>query len=190
MTSRRLYAPVVLTLLACGGLAFFAASRTWIEATIHAQGLPNDAVAVSGTDAQPLVPALALVVVTGGLAVLAASVRVRRVVGVLLVVVGLGAVVLVATGGSSLDDALTHAVRSSTAFTGSNAPDGHRVVVWPVLAGVSFVVAAMLGTVVIRLAGTWPTMGSRYEAPIGQADDVRTEDDLWAALDEGRDPTE
>ena len=33
-------------------------------------------------------------------------------------------------------------------------------------------------------------MGSRYEAPTGQAEDVRTEDDLWAALDEGRDPTE
>ena len=56
-----------------------------------------------------------------------------------------------------------------------------------VLAGAAFVLAGLLGLIVVRLAGTWPTMGSRYESPAGQAD---TEDDLWAALDEGRDPTE
>jgi len=190
VTSRRLYAPVVLALLASGGLAFFAASRTWVEATVQAKGLPPDTVAVSGTGAQPLVPALALVVVTGALAVLAASMRVRWIVGVLVVVVGLGAAFLVATSGSALDDALDDAVRISTAFTGTNAPDGQYVIVWPVLAGVSFVLAAGLGLLVIRNAGTWPTMGSRYESPSGQAKDARTEDDLWSALDEGRDPTE
>ena len=188
--ARRLYVPVVLTLLACGGLAFFAASRTWVEATVRAKGLPSDTVAVSGTDAQPLVPALALVVVTGALAVLAASVRVRWVVGVLMLVVGLGAAILVATGGSSLDGALDDAVRGSTAFTGANAPDARHVDVWPVLAGAAYVLAGLLGLVVVRLADTWPTMGSRYDSPAGQADDTKTEDDLWAALDEGRDPTE
>jgi uncharacterized membrane protein (TIGR02234 family) len=190
VTSRRLYAPVVLTLLACGGLAFFAASRTWVEATVRAEGLPPDAVAVSGTDAQPLVPALALVVVTGALAVLAASVRVRWIVGVLMVVVGLGAAVLVATGAPALDGALDDAVQSSTAFTGENAPDVRHVVVWPVLAGAAFVLAALLGLLIVRLAAAWPTMGSRYESPSGKSEDTRTEDDLWAALDEGRDPTE
>ena len=190
MTSRRLYARVVLTLLACGGLGFFAASRTWVEATVRAKGLPSDPVTVSGTDAQPLVTALALVVVTGALAVLAASVRVRWVVGVLLVLVGIGAAVLVATGGSTIDRALDDAVRTSTAFTGSNTPDRHHILIWPVLAGVSFVVAAALGAVVVRLAATWPTMGSRYESPAAQTEGARTEDDLWAALDEGRDPTE
>jgi uncharacterized membrane protein (TIGR02234 family) len=190
VTSRRLYAPVVLALLAAGGLAFFAASRTWIEATVRAKGFPPDTIAVSGADAQPLVPALALVVVTGALAVLAASMRVRWVVGILVVVVGLGGAILVATIGFTLDEALDDAVRISTSFTGTNAPDGRLVVVWPMLAGVSFAVAAGLGLLVIRNAGTWPTMGSRYESPVGQSQDARTEDDLWSALDEGRDPTE
>jgi uncharacterized membrane protein (TIGR02234 family) len=188
--SRRLYVPVVLTLLACGGLAFFAASRTWVEATVRAKGLPPDTVTVSGTDAQPLVPALALVVVTGALAVLAASVRIRWVVGVLMVVVGIGAAIIVATGGSSLDGALDDAVQNSTAFTGDNAPDAHRADVWPVLAGSAFVLAGLLGLVVVRWADRWPTMGSRYESPAGPSKDTCTEDDLWAALDEGRDPTE
>jgi uncharacterized membrane protein (TIGR02234 family) len=178
-----------LAVLALGGVAFFAASRTWVEATVRAKGLPSDPVTVTGTDAEPLVPALALVVVTAGLAVLAASRRVRWVVGVLLVVVGIGAALLVTTGGSALDDALTDAVRTSTAFTGSNTPDGHHVLVWPVIAAVAFALAALLGVVVVRLAGSWPTMGGRYESPAAKTD-VRTEDDLWAALDEGRDPTE
>ena len=190
MTSRRLYAPVVLTLLACGGLAFFAASRTWVEGTVRAEGLPPDTIVVSGSDAQPLVPALALVVVTGALAVLAASVRVRWVVGVLMVLVGLGAALIILTGREALDGALDDAVRDSTAFTGENAPDARHVLVWPVLAGVAFALAALLGLVVVRLASAWPTMGSRYEAPAGQTDDMRSEDDLWTALDEGRDPTE
>jgi uncharacterized membrane protein (TIGR02234 family) len=190
VTSRRLYVPVVLVLLAAGGVAFFAASRPWIEATVRAKGLPSDHVSVSGTDALPLVPALALVVVTGALAVLAASGRVRWVVGVMLVLVGIGAALLVATGGSALDDALRDAVRTSSAFTGGNAPDGSRVVVWPVVAGLAFVLAAGLGVLVVRLAGTWPTMGSRYESPTGSVDRPRTEAELWAALDEGRDPTE
>ncbi|HWM00051.1 MAG TPA: Trp biosynthesis-associated membrane protein [Nocardioidaceae bacterium] len=177
----------MLTLLACGGLAFLAASRTWVEATVRTDGLPSDPVTVTGTDAQPLVPALALVVVTGALAVLDASVRVRWLVGVLLVVVGICGAVLVATGGSSIDAALDDAVRSSTSFTGDNVPDGDRSLLWPVVATGSFVVAAVLGGVVIRMAGAWPTMGGRYDSPAAQAD---TEDDLWSALDEGRDPTE
>lgn len=190
MSARRLYVPVVLSLLALGGLAFFAASRTWIEATVRADGLPADPVHLSGTDAVPLVPALALVLVTGALAVLAASRRVRWLVGVLLVVVGLAATLLVATSGAALDDALGDAVRESGTFTGRNAPDGQRLVVWPVLAGVSFALAAALGVVVVRLASAWPTMGSRYERRAATNDEPRTEAELWAALDEGRDPTE
>ena len=185
--SRRLYGPVVLALLACGGLAFLAASRTWVEATVRADGLPPDRIEVTGTDAQPLVPALALVVVTAGLAVLAASVRVRWIVGVLLVVVGLGAALIVLTGGSAIDSTLANAVRDSSAFTGDNAPEAGRSVVWPAVAATAFVLAAMLGVLVLRMASSWPTMGSRFEAPARQAE---TEGDLWSALDEGRDPTE
>ncbi len=190
MNAGRLYAPVVLALLALGGLAFFAASRPWVEASVRAEGLPTDRIVVTGTDALPLVPALALVVVTGALAVLAASRRVRWVVGVLLIVVGVAAAALIATGGSALDDALGSTARVSTAFTGDNLPAGRRIALWPLVAGVCFALATALGVVVIRLAGVWPTMGSRFESPVATSDQPRSEADLWAALDEGRDPTE
>ena len=112
MNTRRLYAPVVLGTLAAGGLAFFSASRTWAHVRIATDGLPSDSVDVTGTDAQPLVSALAIVVVTAALAVLASSPRVRRVVGVFTVLVAIAGAAIVLLGASSLDDAVGRAVEA------------------------------------------------------------------------------
>ena len=122
MNPRRLYAPVVLGTLATGGLAFFAASRTWAHVRVATDGLPSDSVDVSGADAQPLVSALALVVVTAALAVLAASPRVRRGVGVFTVLVAVGAAIVVLVG-SSLDSAVDRAVEASPAYTYTGTGD-------------------------------------------------------------------
>ncbi len=187
---QRLYAPVVLSTLALGGIAFLAASRTWISATVRADGLPSDRVSVSGADADPIVPALAVVVVTAALAVLAASRRVRRVVGGLLVALGVGGAILVAMSGGALDDAFADAVRSSTAFTGGNEPGGDRAIVWPLVAGLSFALAAGCGVLVLRFADRWPTMGRRFEAPQTSRSAPESAADLWTVMDEGRDPTE
>jgi uncharacterized membrane protein (TIGR02234 family) len=188
---RRLYAPVVLGTLAAGGLAFFAASRTWAHVTIATDGLPSDSVDVTGTDAQPLVPALALVVVTAALAVLAASPRVRRAVGALTVLVAVAGALLVLLGGSSLDDAVDSAVEASPAFTGSGSRD-FDASVWVYVTVLAFVLAALLGAVTARFGGRWPTMGSRYEAPAARPAPAapQSDTDMWKALDEGRDPTQ
>lgn len=195
MSARRLYAPVVLALLLVGVLAFVASSRTWASATVQAQGLLPDDIAVTGRDVAPAAAALALVVGASALAVLAASVRVRRAVGVLTVLVSLGAVVLVLSA-DVLGSAWDQAVSESTAFTGHNAP--HVVVAspWRLVTVGLFVVAALLGAVVAALAGRWPTMGRRYDAPAAHATPAQAPveeasgADLWKALDEGRDPTQ
>lgn len=191
MNVRRLYAPVVLGTLAAGGIAFFAASRTWAHARVAAEGLPPDTVNVSGSDAQPIVTALALVTVTAALAVLASGPRLRRVVGVFTVTVALIGIVVVLTGGSAVDDALTKAVKASPAFTGSNSPTFHHTI-WLALTGVAFVLAAALGALTARFGPDWPTMGSRYDAPRVRTAEVapQTDADMWKALDEGRDPTQ
>jgi len=191
MSPRRLYAPVVLLTLAAGGAAFITAGRSWAGVDISTTGLPADAVSITGSDAQPLVPALALVVVASSLAVLAASVRVRRAVGVLIALVSLAAIVVVLTDGSALDDAVRSAVHDSPAFTGGSLPDTRDDTLWPFATLVAFVVAAGCGLLVTRYAGSWPTMGRRYEAPGARAQQpVETEADIWKALDEGRDPTQ
>ena len=190
-TSGRLYVPVVLATLATGGLAFFSAGRTWAEADVKAEGLASATIAVSGADAQPLVSALAIVVVTAALAILAAGPRLRRVVGALTIVVAVVAVAVVPRSGSNaLDDAISSAAQKSPAYTGPASLGDVSYVHWDLLAISAFVVALVLGGVTVRLAPQWPTMSSRYDAPTSRpvADDP-SGTDMWKAMDRGDDPT-
>lgn len=189
--ARRAYVPTVLGLLALGGVAFFAASRQWVGATVASDGLPSDQIALTGADTVPLVSALALVVVTAALAVLATGGRLRRTVGVVAVVAAVGGLWVVLTSGAPIDRAFADAVAESPAFTGGTDPASDRSVLWPVVAGVALAAAAALGGLTAAIGHRWPTMSRRYESPGAAAPTApRTEAEIWKALDEGRDPTE
>lgn len=189
---RRLYGPSVLGVLATGGLAFFAASRTWAHTSVEASGVPTASVDVSGADAVALVPALALVIVAAALAVLAASARVRRVFGLLIVAVSLISMVVIARAGGDIDKAVQAAVRDSPAFIGTNRPEAVSDSVWRWLTAAAFVLSALVGVVITRFGALWPTMGRKYEAPGAHpvTEEVKSEADIWKALDNGRDPTQ
>lgn len=191
MTPRRLYAPVVLATLAVGGIAFFAAGRTWAESQVVSEGLAPATVSVSGTDAQPLVSALALVVVTAALAILAAGPRLRRVVGVLTILAaGTGAVVVPRSGSDRLSDALTTAAEKSAAYTGPASLTDISHSPWDLVTIAAFVIAVVLGAVTVRLGPKWPTMSSRYDAPAARpATSDLSDTDMWKAMDDGHDPT-
>lgn len=189
MTARRLYAPVVLGLLAAGGLALLAGTRTWLRATVESPGLPSDVVTVNGRDAAPIAVGMALIVIAAALAVLATKTWLRRGVGALVVVASLVGAVFAQTSDPSIEP-FTRVLAESPAFTGNNQPDVLIHTAWQLVTVAAFLVAAVLGVVVVAMAGRWPTMGSRFEAPAATKDEPRTEADLWAAMDEGRDPTE
>jgi uncharacterized membrane protein (TIGR02234 family) len=188
VTARRLYVPAVLALLALGGLAFFAASRTWMSMPIHTPGLPPDRVTASGSDAYPLVPALAIVVAAAALAVIASRGWIRRAVGVLIVAASFGAALSMLDGNHAIESALGDAVAKSPAYTESTSTGDPVWTEWDLVTLAAFALAALVGVTVVVLADHWPTMGSRYEAPAAKAE--MTEGDLWSAMDEGRDPTE
>ncbi len=189
--ARRWYAPTVLGLLAAGGVAFLAASRQWVDATVASDGLPSDTIEITGSQALPLVSALALVVVTAALAVLATGGRVRRGVGVITVLAAAGGLWVVVTGDSSIDRAFADAVEQSPAFTGGDVPPSSQSVLWPIVAAAAFAIATALGALTVVVGHRWSAMSRRYEAPTGAAPTrPTTEADIWKALDEGRDPTE
>ena len=189
---RRLYAPVVLGTLAAGGLAFLALGRTWERARVAADGLPSDVVTVSGSDAYPLASALALVVVTAAIAVLATGGRVRRGVGALVVVASVGAIVAMVDGRSALDSALSDAVTASPAFTGGRicrahdhvvGPGRHRWPSWsPRCSGRSWWPS--------RRGGPPWAAATTHRPRLRRRSAPETEADIWKALDEGRDPTQ
>lgn len=190
MNARRLYVPTVLGLVAGGGLTVATMSRTWGRAVVTAEGLPDDPVTVAGSDAMGLVSALGLVLLASGLGVLAGSVRVRRLLGVLVTLIAVGCLVWVVVGsGGAVRDALDTAVRESASFTGSNAPGEVEFTAWRFATMACLVLATGCGALVLRYAAAWPTMSSKYDAPgkrAAEADDT----DMWKAFDEGRDPTE
>lgn len=189
--ARRWYAPTVLGLLAAGGAAFLAASRQWVGATVASDGLPSDTIEVTGSQAIPLVGALALVVVTAALAVLATGGRIRRGVGVITVLAAATGLWVVVTGGGAVDRAFADAVEQSPAFTGGDVPPSSQSLLWPIVAGVAFTIATALGVLTVAVGHRWSAMSRRYEAPAGTAPtQPKTEADIWKALDEGRDPTE
>jgi len=191
VTPRRLYVPVVLGTLAVGGIAFLAAGRTWAESEVKAEGLAAATVSVSGSDAQPLVPALALVVVTTALAILAAGPRLRRVIGGLTALVAVVGIVVVPRSGSGrLADALTSAAEKSPAYTGPASLGEASHGVWDLVTIAAFAAALVLGVLTVRFGPQWPTMSSRYDAPSARPQkEIRTDTDLWKAMDDGRDPT-
>ncbi len=194
MNFRRWYAPTVLAFLALGGWVFFAASRTWLSANVRAAGLPSDLVTVTEADAQPLIPALGLVIAAAGLAVLATRGRLRQLVGFLVTAAAVGIVIAVATGADTRLAALNASIDQSTAFTGDNrpSPHEHEWLLWTVV--LAALLAFGLGVLTMIAARAWPAMSGRYDAPRSSGsvaiEPERADGaDLWKALDEGHDPT-
>jgi Tryptophan-associated transmembrane protein (Trp_oprn_chp) len=200
-TARRGLATAVLACLAGAGLALFAATRTWTTTTQHqAPPLPDKLVDHTGASLIGWLPALALVGLAGAGALLATRGLVRRIIGLLLVLVGLGVV------GGAID--------------GLDLAGG----AWPVIVGLGGLGIAWAGVSAMRSGTSWPAMGARYERPAarrGAADGpadasvsdeagrpagggsaapsergttaarrARTHASMWDDLDRGVDPTD
>jgi Tryptophan-associated transmembrane protein (Trp_oprn_chp) len=197
-TARRALATAVLGCLVGAGLALFAVTRTWTTTTQRqAAPLPAKLVDHSGASLVGWLPALALVGLAGAGALLATRGRVRTMIGLLLVLVGLGVV--------------------------AGAIDGLDVAAgaWPVIVGVGGLGIAWAGVSAMRSGATWPAMGARYERPAVHPADApadasmsdqagvagggsdtpfdrdaaagrrpRTHASMWDDLDRGVDPTD
>jgi uncharacterized membrane protein (TIGR02234 family) len=191
---RRLYGPVVTGLLVVGATALFAVTRAWATATVRTPGVPTDQVEASGADAAPVLIALSIVVIAAALAVVASGGWVRQVIGLLVATVAAWA----AVQALSVDIAGAPIARALV-DSPANLGDAHpvpNVSVWPVVAGVAFVVAGVLGLAVVVFGRQWPRMGKRYDRPAAgpalaahQVSADADEAELWRALDDGQDPT-
>lgn len=197
--SRRGLAVAVLAGLAGGGLAWFAASRPWARTEVVADGVPTVPLEVVGTDAVPLVAAAALVVVTGSLALLPTSGRLRRAVGGLVTLGAIAVLVGTLTAGQAVTDSLVRDLLTTASTAGGDAAalaESAERTWWRWVSLLGGLLALVVGAWATLRAQTWAVMSSRYEAPGSGAGPggVRSrqanEDvDLWRAQDDGRDPT-
>jgi hypothetical protein len=183
---RRALAVALLLCLAGAAVALLAANRTWtVELAARPAPLPSVRTARSGGDLLPWLPALALVGLAGAGAVLATRGVVRRLLGALLLLLGLG----IAAGGG---------YAAIVVDRGMAGPAG------PLLAVLGGLTAAGGGAVTALSGHRWPGLGARYESPHragppapGDGDrrtaarvEGRTTSEAWDALDRGEDPTE
>ncbi|SCL18640.1 Tryptophan-associated transmembrane protein (Trp_oprn_chp) [Micromonospora pallida] len=182
---RRELTYAVLLCLAGAGLAVWAATRTWaVELTPRPAPLPALREARSGAALLPWLPALAVVALAGAGAVLATRGALRRLVGMLILLLG---VAVAAGGGYAL----------GAGFEGEVSRQ------WPALCLLGGVLATAGGAWTVLRGAAWPAMGARYERPArgaaGTPDEAgsagaaaRTQGrtaDAWDALDRGEDPT-
>ncbi|MFC4020243.1 Trp biosynthesis-associated membrane protein [Micromonospora sp. GCM10011542] len=183
VTGRRELTYAVLLCLAGAGLALWAATRGWtVELTARPAPLPPVREARTGAALLPWLPALALVALAGGGAVLATRGRLRRLLGALLAVLGLA---VAAGGGYGLVAGFDGAVSRQ----------------WPAFCLLGGLLAAAGGGWTALRGAGWPAMGARYERPARTATPSATParpadpmagrrtTEAWDALDRGEDPT-
>jgi uncharacterized membrane protein (TIGR02234 family) len=186
---------VTLVVLALGAvLLLLASGRTWSTTVVGGTDVPAITVALTGGD---LVAggAVALLVLAG-IAGLAATRRVGRVVvGVLLVLAGLGTVVVAVVFGTTWGSSpgAGDTVRGlALERAGTVGPTATTVTAWWIAAVVAGLLMVAGGVLAIVASASWPQMGRRYErreALEGPARDVASRS-AWDQLDEGVDPTD
>ncbi|GGK23069.1 membrane protein [Pilimelia terevasa] len=179
--ARRRMTGVVAVCALASAVALWASGRTW--ATWDGPGpstLPGGAASLTGAGTLPWLPATALVALAGAGALVAVPGLLRRVVGGVLVLIGVGFV-----------------AGPTTAVTEGAGP------LWPVVVAACGAVVTACGVLAIREAGRWPGLGARYARDDGPAGagtptgDTRPGDSrggagdaaAWRALDRGEDPT-
>jgi len=185
----RSFGPTVLVGLAGTTLASVAAARDWAHASGRASGVAVTA-AAKGSESAPLALALGLVALAAWGVVLVVRTRARRVVAVVgaLASAGVLAATVVAFGRAQADASRALEARGATGDVTRAALTGWY---WAALVGGVLALLAFLAA--LRLAPRWPAMGTRYDAPATRAAQEQaapaTEQDMWRALDDGRDPT-
>ncbi|WP_329584166.1 TIGR02234 family membrane protein [Kitasatospora sp. NBC_01250] len=183
---RRSLLLMLLLTLAGAVLVLVAVGRTWSEGQV--KGL---AVSATGSDVSGLPGALALVGLASAVAIFAVRGVGRYVVGALVTLAGLGAAV--AAGMGSVDSgAVDSEAAKKLGLLGTTAEQvSHTAWPWVALLG-GLLLAAAGGLTVLR-GRAWPSMGTRYDAPVAKAKaptgGAHTPADLWKALDRGEDPT-
>ncbi|MCX4749667.1 TIGR02234 family membrane protein [Kitasatospora sp. NBC_01287] len=186
---RRSLALMLLLTVGGAGLVLLAAGRTWTQGQV--KGL---ALSASGSEVSGLPGALALVGLASAVAIFAVRGAGRYAVGALVTLAGLGAAL--AAGFGAVDSgAVDGEAAKKLGLLGTTAERVSHTA-WPWVALLGGLLLAAAGLLTLLRGRAWPSMGSRYDAPVAKksaaakpAGAVSSPAELWKALDRGEDPT-
>jgi uncharacterized membrane protein (TIGR02234 family) len=177
---------IAIAVIAAGGLLVLLSSgRTWARATQPAlAGNGHVALAVTGHQVAPSIPALGFALLTLAAAVLAARGRLRRVVGVIVVFIGATTIGVALKAPGQVSQALEHREVGAAGLAVHASANG-----WWVLTLIGGLLATVAGAVTVLRGNRWAALGARYDAPTTPPRVSDPAADAWAALDRGEDPT-
>jgi uncharacterized membrane protein (TIGR02234 family) len=190
---------LLLDVLGAGGV-LLVGTRDWQTiVTPRAPQFLDDTLQVTGRTVDGAPTALALVALAGAVAVIATRGVVRRGVGVVIALAGIGIVWRAAFAfgaiGTPRARDLVRDKHPSAAST-TSVPQVSVHPGWVVLTLACAVLVLVAGLLVTGYGARWTGMSTRYESPAVQADPdaiaarrARADAALWTALDRGDDPT-
>lgn len=187
MTPARERLLAVLVLLLLGAVAVLVSTQPFASIVLDGRQQP---LVVPGSKAAPaLAPiGIAQLALAGALSI--AGPVARRVLGVLLVVLGAATIALLLPVLGDPAAGTAGAVEAATGVTDSGAVRSLAGTAWPAVGVAGGVLGALLGVLVLLRARRWSTGGRRFrqpdEAPVRSTDPVSE----WDALTRGGDPTD
>lgn len=170
-------------LLVGGALALVGSGQPWWRAI--GEGV---VLRFSGTQATGgLSQALAIVVLAGTFLMLALRSRGRRVIGALLVLVGVGLALVGGLGLRPRADAISSQVHQVSLTDTLQL----TATVWPWVFAVSGVLVTVGAVLTMITAGSWPSRSDRFRPGSSRSEVPAAQDpaELWKAMDAGVDPT-
>jgi uncharacterized membrane protein (TIGR02234 family) len=190
-----LFALALLLDVIGGGAVLLISARAWQTITTPRPApLHDDVLRVSGRTVDAAPTALALVALAGVVAVLATRGVLRRVVGGVIALAGVGLLwrAVVSWGAVSISRARALVSdRHATVDVSRVVPHVATHSVWPALTLACGVLVTLCGALVAWQGHTWSVMSARYEpASAATSDPGKAAATLWGALDRGEDPTD
>lgn len=192
------FGPTVLAGLAGAGLAVVGASQVWWRGEGDSSGTPVR-IEVKGSEAAPLVAALAFVLLAAWGVLLVTRGRVRQAVAGCGALIALGMLVALGVGWNGASDTGARMLSDRGVDTITEAGRSS----WYAAAALGALLTLLALLQAVRRSGSWPSMGSRYDAPgsrteeshtpagaAGNAQESASERDLWDQLNDGHDPTD
>lgn len=191
-------AAALAAIVVAGAVALLTSVQAWIDIKFFAGVASVEHLAVTGQD---LSPALALIALAGLATVLVLAIAgpiFRRVIGVLLVLLGAGLTAIGALTLASPLDGARGAIEGVTGITGEAQYGLVRATIvsaWPTVAALCGLILAFAGVSIVVLGGRWKSGGRKYQS--SDAEDRRTVGEGgtgdrisdWDALSDGDDPT-
>lgn len=182
-----------------GGLALIASVQEWLRVDFLPGVATAETLSITGQKLNPALTLIALAGLASALVLTIAGRGFRRVIGVLVLLLGIGLAVLGAMTGANPVAGARKQIEEVSGIAGEAQEallDGVTVSAWP---GVTIAVGALLalgGVLILVFGGRWKTGGRKYES--GDASPksrgrVRAPGDRiseWDALSDGDDPTD